>query len=222
MIEINKLVRSKRKTLALIVESDGRLTVRVPLRMKDDDIRQFVMEKEKWIKRKQAKVRKDSIRPRAYVDGETFPYLGKDYPLQIVSSQKPALVLNQSFKLSKGALENAESEFVEWYKKQARDVFPARVSCYAEKHGFEVKKIRISSAHTRWGSCSSRGTLSFTWKLVLAPLEVLDYVVVHELCHLHELNHSRMYWALVEDILPDYKAHRDWLKKHGGRLRLMW
>lgn len=221
MIEINRLVRSKRKTLALIVESDGGLTVRAPLRMKDDDIRQFVMKKEKWIKRKQAQARKDSIRPREFVDGETFTYLGKDYPLQIVPVRYPALVLNQAFKLSRDELENAESEFVAWYKKQARGVLTERVSYYAEKHGFEVKKIRISSARTRWGSCSSRGTLSFTWRLVLAPLEILDYVVVHELCHLRELNHSRIYWALVEDILPEYKAHRAWLKEHSGKLRLM-
>ncbi len=96
-----------------------------------------------------------------------------------------------------------------------------QVSYYATKHGFEFKKIRISSARTRWGSCSTLGTLSFTWRLVLAPLDVLDYVVVHELCHLSELNHSKKYWGLVEEILPDYKARRTWLKENGGRLKLM-
>jgi len=95
-----------------------------------------------------------------------------------------------------------------------------RVSYYAKKYGFEVKKIRISSARTRWGSCSTRGTLSFTWRLILAPQDVVDYVVVHELCHLRELNHSKNYWALVEEIMPDYKVRRAWLKKHGGTLKL--
>ena len=221
MIEINKLVRSKRKTLALIVEADGRLTVRAPTQMKDADIWKFVNEKEKWIERKQAQTRKEAPLPREFVDGGVFPYLGQEIPLRIVSDQKPALVLDKCFKLKETALENAESVFEAWYKKQARKVLTQRVSYFAMKHSFEVKKIRISSARSRWGSCSTRGTLSFTWRLILAPLDVLDYVVVHELCHLHELNHSKRYWALVEDILPDYKIRRIWLKENGGRLKLM-
>jgi len=112
MIEINKLVRSKRKTLALIVETDGKLTVRAPLGMKDADIRIFVKEKEKWIKRKQAQSRVDAIRPRTYEEGETFPYLGREYPLRIVQSRSPTLVLDSSFRLTKAAAENAELVFV--------------------------------------------------------------------------------------------------------------
>lgn len=220
MIEINKLVRSKRKTLALIVENDGKLTVRAPFGMKDADIRRFVKQKENWIKKKQAKSRNETMRPREYVDGETFPYLGREYHLQIVPDMNPALVLDGTFRLKKSEVENAESVFVAWYKKQARKELTTRVDYYAEKYGFDVKKIRISSARTRWGSCSTRGTLSFTWRLILAPQDVVDYVVVHELCHLRELNHSKKYWSLVEDIMPDYKARRAWLKKHGETLKL--
>ena len=221
MIEINKLVRSKRKTLALIVEADGRLTVRAPIQMKDADIWKFVKEKEQWIERKQSQTRKEVPHLREFVDGGVFPYLGQEIPLRIVSDQKTALVLDKWFKLKETALENAESVFESWYKTQARKVLTQRVSYFASKHNFKVNKIRISSARTRWGSCSTRGTLSFTWRLILAPLDVLDYVVVHELCHLHELNHSKRYWALVEDILPDYKIRRIWLKENGGRLKLM-
>lgn len=221
MIKINKLVRSKRKTLALIVEPDGQLTIRAPEQMKDADIWQFVKKKEKWIERKQAQTRKKIGLPREFINGGTFPYLGQEIPLLIVSGQKPALVLDKCFKLKETALEHAESVFEAWYKEQAFEVLTKRVSFYAMKHSFEVKKVRISSARTRWGSCSTRGTLSFTWRLVLAPLDVLDYVVVHELCHLHELNHSEKFWARVEDILPDYKVRRTWLKENGGRLKLM-
>jgi hypothetical protein len=91
-------------------------------------------------------------------------------------------------------------------------VFTERVEWYAEEYGFEVKKIRISSARTRWGSYSQTGTLSLTWRLVMAPLDVIDYVVVHELCHLREMNHSKAFWEQVEAILPDYKQRRKWLK----------
>ena len=107
-----------------------------------------------------------------------------------------------------------------WYKAQARSLLSGRVDFFAGRHAIRVGKVRISSARTRWGSCSARGTLSFTWRLVMAPPEVIDYVVVHEMCHLKEMNHSGAFWARVEAILPDYKARRKWLKDHGAGLRL--
>lgn len=220
MIKIHKLVRSKRKTLSLIVELDGTLTVRAPLRMKEDDIRGFVDEKKNWIQRKQAKVKTEALAPRQYADGETFPFLGKQIPLRLVMDQKPALVLDKSFKLTSSALPRAKSVFTDWYREEARRFLTGRVEYFAQEYGFTVKKIRISSARTRWGSCSSKGTLSFAWRLVLAPLEVIDYVVVHELCHMREMNHSRAFWALVASILPDYKKQRTWLKQNGGKLIL--
>jgi predicted metal-dependent hydrolase len=220
MIQIDKLVRSKRKTLSLIVETDGTLTVRAPTRMKAADIRGFIEAKAGWIKRKQASVRKDALVPRQYLDGETFLYLGKEVPLRLVPGGKPALVMDRVFKLTKPARPRAESVFEAWYKKQARAVLTGRVEFFARKYGFEVEKIRISSARTRWGSCSAKKTLSFTWRLVMAPIEVIDYVVVHELCHLRELNHSPHFWAQVEAILPNYKYQRKWLKHNGVKLSL--
>ena len=220
MIEINKLVRSKRKTLALIVETDGTLTVRAPLRMKEADIRQFIQAKQDWIKRKQAQAQKEASSPRQYVDGEMFWYLGQEVPMRVISDGKPALVMDECFRLTKSAQPQAESVFMAWYKRQARRIVTNRVEFFAGKYGFKVGKVRISSARTRWGSCSHKGTLSFTWRLVMAPNDVIDYVVVHELCHLKEMNHSRAFWSQVEAILPDYKQHRKWLKDKGKNLVL--
>jgi len=124
------------------------------------------------------------------------------------------------FKLSISAQPQAESLFTTWYKKQARKVLTGRVKFFANKYDFKVRKIRISSARTRWGSCSQKGTLSYTWRLVMAPSNVIDYVVVHELCHLKEMNHSKAFWLQVEAILPDYKQRRKWLKDKGKFLAL--
>ena len=220
MIDIDKLVRSKRKTLSLIVETDGTLTVRAPLRMKEADIRRFIESKKDWIKRKQTQARKDAVAPRQYIDGETFWYLGQEIQLRIIPDGKPALVMDGSFKLTKSARPHAKSVFTSWYRKQARKLLIERVDYFAQKHGFRAGKIRISSARTRWGSCSTKGTLSFTWRLVMAPLDVIDYVVVHEMCHLKEMNHSKAFWEQVESILPDYKLRRKWLKKNGKLLAL--
>ena len=220
MIEINKLVRSKRRTLSLIVEIDGSLTVRAPLRMKEADIRRFAEEKRDWIKRKQAQIKKDAETPHQYADGEIFWYLGQEVPLRIVPDGKSALVMDRVFKLKKSARPQAQSHFEAWYKKQARRVLAERVDHFAREYGFKVEKMRISSARTRWGSCSQKGTLSFTWRLVMAPPEVIDYVVVHELCHLKVMNHSKAFWAQVGAILPDFKKRRSWLKKFGNFLKL--
>ena len=220
MIEINKLMRSKRKTLSLIVEADGTLTVRAPLRMKEADIHRFIEVKESWIKRKQARAREEAVAPRQYADGERFWYLGREIPLRIVPDGKPALVVDGAFKLARSAQPQAGTVFTAWYKKQARKVLTERVDYFSSKYNFKVGKLRISSARTRWGSCSSKKTLSFTWRLVMAPLDVIDYVVVHELCHLNEMSHSKTFWAQVEIILPDYKNRRKWLKKNGRFLNL--
>ena len=106
------------------------------------------------------------------------------------------------------------------YRKAAREYFPKRVSHYAHMLGVTYGKISIRDQKTRWGSCSSEGNLSFNWRLILAPPDVLDYVVIHELCHRKEMNHSKEFWALVESLMPDYKERRKWLRENGKNLTL--
>ena len=106
------------------------------------------------------------------------------------------------------------------YREAAKEYFPKRAAYYAAFLGVSYDRIRIAGQKTRWGSCSSNKTLSFNWKLMLAPPKVLDYVVVHEVCHLREMNHSPRFWALVESLMPDYKQQRKWLKDNGHTLEL--
>ena len=106
------------------------------------------------------------------------------------------------------------------YIEAARDYFPKRAAYFQPFTGGSFERITIRDQKTRWGSCSARGTLSFNWRLMLAPPAVLDYVVVHELCHLTHMNHSAAFWALVEEVCPDYRSHRKWLKDHGHELTL--
>lgn len=104
------------------------------------------------------------------------------------------------------------------YREAAKEYIPKRVAYYAGLLAIDYNTITIRDQKTRWGSCSSKGNLSFSWRLILAPPKVLDYVVVHELCHRMEMNHSPRFWALVESIMPDYKTHRKWLKENGEKL----
>ena len=222
MISANEIIRTNRKTVALIVERDGRLIVRAPLRAKEETINQFIKRKEKWILKKQAEVNDyyPSFAPREYVNGEGFWFLGKLHKLQLVDEKKPNLYLNSSFRLAKAALPKAQAVFEKWYRKQAYQVLSGRVQWYAAKHGYQYKQIKITSARTRWGSCNSRGTLSFTWRLVMAPMPVIDYVVVHELVHLQVRNHSKKFWSRVGVIMPDYEQKIEWLEKNGHLLNL--
>ncbi len=106
------------------------------------------------------------------------------------------------------------------YIDAAKEYFPKRAAYYQQYTGGTYHRISIRDQKTRWGSCSAKGTLSFNWRLMLAPPAVLDYVVVHELCHLTHMNHSKAFWALVESVCPDYRTHRRWLKEHGQELVL--
>jgi len=106
----------------------------------------------------------------------------------------------------------------EHYKKLARESIPPRVADFADRYGFTYNSIKITSAMTRWGSCTSKKNLNFTYRLALAPDFVRDYVIVHELCHLRQMNHSRKFWAEVGRIMPDYKLAEKWLKQNGGSI----
>jgi len=220
-IQIDRLIRSKRRTIALIVETDGSLTVRAPNRAVMRDINAFIDEKSKWIVRTQKKIKSIVVIPeKKFEDGEMFMYMGSEYPFTLVKPQRPALKFNNGFTLGVTAQKRGRQAFTKWYKEQAFNVISERVRIISALHGFNPKQVKITSAKTRWGSCSADGTLNFTWRLVMAPLEVIDYVVVHELAHLKVKNHSPRFWKVVESNYPDYKSCRKWLQDHGEILNL--
>lgn len=217
----DQLVRSKRRTIAILVRRDGKVIVRAPLKAPEAWIKQFVESKAAWIAEKKAEAALHPVlTARQFSDGETLPYLGREIPLRVVDGPAAALRFDGVFHLAKKARPGALSLFEKWYKAQARRILTERVELYARQFGFRYGQIRISSARTRWGSCSSRGTLSFTWRLVMAPLEVVDYVVLHELAHLKVRNHSPLFWAEVARMLPGYRQQVAWLRKNGRFLTL--
>jgi predicted metal-dependent hydrolase len=220
-IQIDKLIRAKRRTIALIVERNGTLTVRAPMRAPQYLIDQFVQQKADWIARTRARL--EAALPtstKTYQDGEKFLYLGSSFDLKLVAQQRTALLLDNGFKLRYSAQNKGEAVFTHWYKERAYEIISERVKLYAQQYGFTPGQVKISSAKTRWGSCSPNGSLNFTWRLVMAPLEVIDYVVLHELAHLRIKNHSPKFWRAVEEICPDYKKKRKWLRENGEKLSL--
>jgi predicted metal-dependent hydrolase len=219
-MEFMKIIRSKRKTYEIRILPNGDLEVRVPKSATKAQVEQLLAHKAAWIEAKLALVQQRQAPPRRFQAGETFLYLGTAYPLLIQPSVKKPLQFQDGFILSEAALPTAAAVLEKWYRQQARRVLEERVSFWAARYGLSPAGVSINAARTRWGSCGARGTLNFTWRLVMAPLAVIDYVVVHELAHLKERNHSARFWEEVERMMPGYSQHRQWLKQHGHTLSL--
>lgn len=215
-----KIIRSRRRTLALEVAKDASLVVQAPFFLPLRYIQKFIQQKKRWIEKRRKEILKNKIAEKSFVEGEEFLYLGETYKLKIVDWQEKPLTFKDSFNLSRGEIDRAKDLFEEWYKKRAFEVMSERVIYYSSIFGLKYNRIRISKASKRWGSCSSTKNLNFNWRLIMAPLEVIDYVVIHELSHLVEQNHSKKFWGLVGKIMSDYKNHKKWLKDNGVLLNV--
>ena len=218
-IKIDKIVRSNRKTVALIVTQDAILVVRAPVFTPMEHIERLVSKKSSWIRQKIAEViKRPKPLTKEFVGGEGFLYLGKLYKLHIVDDASLIIELKDRLYISKNSLPQARQVIVQWYKKEALKIIRERCAWYAKITGYKPASVKITNAQKRWGSCGPKGTLNFSWRLIMAPVEVIDYLVVHELVHIGQPDHSKLFWTEVESILPDYKKREKWLKENGGLL----
>jgi len=220
------LIKSKkrRKTISLHIREGGEIVIRAPYKASKREIEEFIRKRETWVVEKltEEKERRKELQ-KAFVPGEKFLYLGEWYPLEIDESGKEERSLKLSFGnfvLNRDRLEQARDLFLEWYKREAKEKIAGRVRYYSDRFNLFPKGTKITGAKSRWGSCSRDNRLSFSWRIIMAPLRVIDYVLVHELVHIKEKNHSGKFWGALEKILPDYKERRNWLKKNGHRLSL--
>ena len=219
---IEKIIRSKRKSFYIEIDDSGEILLRVPIKASIEEVNEFIKRHSKWIEKKLNEIenRKIKYQPKNFVDGEKFLYLGEFYNLNIVKNQKIPLIFKNEFYLSKNYILNGYEIFKNFYKKMAKEIINERIKFYANKYGFKYNKIKITSANKRWGSCTVRGNLNFSYRLIMAPLKVVDYVVVHELVHLVDKTHKKSFYNKVEKILPDYKERKDWLNKNGYLLKI--
>ncbi|HBR80276.1 MAG: hypothetical protein UX09_C0030G0003 [Candidatus Uhrbacteria bacterium GW2011_GWE2_45_35] len=207
-----KIIRSNRRSICLEITPEAVLIVRVPERVPQSYIEKLVQEKADWIQKKIAAAKN---RPRAqeksFVDGEGFFFLGKSYPLKITRAKK--IELTDELIFPEKFLPKAKNKLEVWYKQEARKIISARAEIFAEKMGLKFAAVKINSAQKRWGSCSRKNHLNFGWKLILQPLELVDYVIVHELAHIPHKNHSRVFWQLVAEYCPEFKVYRKRLRE---------
>lgn len=219
-IPTTQLIRSDRRSISLEIKSDGMLIIRAPLSTKDSVIQKFVDEKRDWIQKSYAHTLKrlEQFRPKQFIEGEKFLYLGQEYDLHIADDMFGKLLFEDRFILSARYLPKARRLFEQWYKEEAFAIFTRRCKFYSPILKASYQSIKLSSAKHRWGSCHPRGSLCFNWRLVMAPEAIIDYVVVHELAHIKEANHSSRFWAIVSQTLPGYKEAKKWLKENHFKL----
>lgn len=215
-IKISKIIRSKRKTIALVVTHDAELIIRAPIKVSVKYLKNLVNKKSAWITAK-LKEMQDRTKPKAkeFVSGETFLYLGKSYRLKIVDNAEIDIGLKDNLLLSLEKVPYAREVLMQWYKSEAEKKIKERCEFYSSLTGCKPFSIRITDAQKRWGSCGAKGTLNFSWRLIMSPMEIIDYVIVHELVHLEQRDHSRLFWDKVKNIMPDFKRRQKWLKDNG-------
>ncbi len=218
-MRIHETIKSARKTISLEINKEGNLIVRAPRLAPQKWIDDFVREKETWIRKRQTQMQERKILPKQFMPGEKFLYLGKKYPL-FLTQEKAPLIFDEGFYISEMHLPKAKEHFVKWYKIQAKKEIIERVEGFSALADLKFNDIKITSAQRRWGSCSGRNNLNFSWRLIMAPIKVIDYVVAHELAHIAEKNHSKHFWNKVAEICPDYEPQKKWLKEHGHSLTL--
>lgn len=219
MIQPQKIIRSKRKTLSISIDSHGRLVVRAPRVYPEERIFAFLKEKEDWIVRNQkAREKNLSLLPKENLDAYVFPLLGKSTKICLYDGGRVAL--NEKSSTLFLPRTDAEKRLKTWLKRYAKEVLESVVRKRAEEMGLTYSSLSITSARTRWGSCSGENALHFSFRLVYAPREVVDYVAVHELAHIPHRNHGEKFWALVERYVPEYKKMRRWLKDNGYLMQI--
>ena len=215
-----KLQRNKRKTISIYVEPNGNINVLAPEKISEVDLHQIIEKKRYWIYKSLSELNqlnKTKVH-REMKNGEGFLYLGKSYKLKILKNLKKPLILRKGlFYLDENSLDEAKEHFKEFYKTKGTKHISLRIEYFINKIGLTSPPLRIIELGNRWGSCSDK-YLNFHWKLMMAPMKIIDYVIIHELVHLVETNHTNEFWELLESIIPDYKERKNWLKVNGANL----
>lgn len=235
-----EIIKSKRKTLGIKVGLEEGVVVRAPKNARKSDIVEAIKENSKWIAKKLDKLEEVEPLPppKSFENGEELLYLGQSYPLEIIRDEANKINKEIEIYLKKGkfyicinscrnksGVENKESErekikryLEKWYRKEASKVIGERVDLYSKELGLFPNNVRIKKQKKRWGSCSNMDNLNFNWKLIMAPLKIIDYVIIHELIHLKHPNHSDVFWEETRKIFPDYKKCQEWLRVYGRTL----
>ncbi len=215
-----QIVRSaKRKKLTITVERDKSIVVHAPADATDEAIRHVVDTKRQWIFEKVNHPQKYQDRPHApgkeVVNGESVPYLGREYLIEIEETLSGGVEFARRFLIPAAQRTKRQVVLKDWYVSRAKETVLPRVKRFAAELGVSIGEAKIVDNRYRWGSCTVKDNVNFNWRLIKAPMFVIDYVIVHELAHLMETNHTPRFWNIVRAKVPSTDKAKTWLKEHG-------
>jgi hypothetical protein len=222
---VSVIKSSRRKTTTLKIKY-GEVTVHMPTRQSIEIARQFVQQKTPWIQQKLQHQAHQPLPVKDFTAGEPLLFLGKCYSLQLIQAERPATAIKTTGSieihgrlniLSRAAILAA---LITWYTQQAELYLRSQSAFLSAQTGLSPSSITVKLYKARWGSCKINGDIQFNWKLILAPPDIIDYVIIHELCHLQQHNHSAAFWQLVQTHCPNFKMARLWLKNNGTSLEI--
>lgn len=221
------ITRRKRKTICIKIEEDGTVTVSAPLITSKEYILLVVKNRAQWIieKQKEIKERENRKVKRDFTKGSTLMYLGREYPLNLIldeSRKNISIELSNEFKIYTNTtnVEELRLSLEKWYRAETLEIVSKRIEYYSCNFKDQVTQIRVKEQKRRWASCTGKNAILFNWRISMARADVIDYIVVHEMCHMDHRNHSKYFWERVLQIMPDYKEKHEWLKKNGTNLYL--
>lgn len=221
MIVPDYVERSDRKTLSLTVLKNGNVIVKAPISIKDEVIEKFVFDKQDWISSKLSMINKTQLKFDDVIHYQKFMLYGNKYSL--VFDDVKNIKVNDSFEIilpQKLEHDKVLRLLKTWYKKVAKKVLGDRLAFIENKINLKSKSLRIGDSKGKWGSCNSLKRIMFNWRVIMLPPEIIDYVIIHELCHLVEMNHSKKFWTLVERFMPKAQIHKKSIKEYGFLLAL--
>ncbi|MBI5613686.1 M48 family metallopeptidase [Candidatus Gottesmanbacteria bacterium] len=217
-LNIDILKRGNRRTVSIHLTRDGKLEVRAPYLVLLFMIRRFVSSKREWILRAKQKIALHAKKKIvSYIDGSVIRLAGEEYSLKYTDGTS-ILKVGKTLLFPRKFLSKPSFHFALWARKEAKKILLARTKYYAEIMDVSFTRVSIRDTSSRWGSCSRTGSINYCWRLILADLSVLDYVVIHELSHISHHNHGKDFWKRVERFCSLYKIYRAWLKNHGDTL----
>ncbi len=232
MIEDNEilytLVRSKRKTIGISIGIKDGVKVAAPNHTSKKQVEEVIYKNTKWILEK-LKALEDVVVPKIqFKEGALFNYLGESYIVKVMKNlnKKKDYVERENGYLvvyikCEDSEDNIKKLLLLWFREEANTFLKERLHFFSNKIGLFPNDVKIKDQKARFGSCSSKKNINLNWKLIMAPVEIIDYVIVHELCHLMEMNHSNKFWSLVETYMEDYQVRRKWLKENGNYIGLI-
>lgn len=212
-----KIVRARRMSISIEITKQGEVIVKAPVLAPKFLIDRFINEKKDWIEKSLAKVSTHVPKKRLYQEGEEFLFLGNFYSLHFYTGIE-IIAKDHTLYFPKALEFRIKKELENWYRKKAQEIIFERVAHWAEVMKATYKDIFLSDTSSKWGTCFADNTLQFNYRLIMAPLMVLDYVIIHELTHTTEKHHQDSFWRRVRLFTPAYKQHRKWLDQHEGLL----